>query len=453
MQLLSPFLARNLIMKVHLIKMNNMGYIQRKLFSDIELGDFSPPQLMGVINLSPESFYKGSFVGKEQIKEKVQSFLKEGATFIDIGARSTAPGVQPITTGEESQRINAALNIIGDFFPKKAVLSIDTQYGSIAEECIKFAQKHELRIIVNDVSAFHTDPNMIDVVTKYNVPVIIMASQSVPGDLLTIDEILSGLSQTITLLQSKNYDINKLIIDPGVGKWIPNKTYEYDLAILDSLDAFRSFGCPILVGISRKSFIGTVLDEKDPAKRMIGSIAATAIAVYNGAHIIRSHDVNLDIVQTIKIASAIRRKPVTLSKNNQICEILNPFRDTESAYHLLRQYDVTPAGSRIMKDKMLTKIILLKHVTAPQGLILKQELLARGGDVGLPRLVITTEWKKYEENFDVLLIGTIKQMNSLIQKLKGQQLKLNELALLLEETLQKEQETSQTYSKEYRGRS
>ncbi len=132
-----------------------------------------------------------------------------------------------------------------------------------------------------------------------------------------------------------------MVIDPGMGKWVKEKTYEYDLSMLDNLEDFRVFGLPILVGLSRKSFIGTVLNEKDPAKRDIGSLAATSIAVYNGAHIIRTHDVNENMMQTIKMASAIRRKPVIIApkaeEDVQSCEYLNPVNFTRSAYHLLKQ--------------------------------------------------------------------------------------------------------------------
>jgi dihydropteroate synthase len=427
-----------------------MGFIDQILFSDFQIGDFSPVRIMGVINLSPESFYNDSFIPNEEIITKIKNFHENGATFIDIGARSTAPGVKPISVEQEKKRVNDVLQILPSIFPKECVLSIDTQYSEIAEMSIEFAQKHEIKIVINDVSSFTTDPLLIDVVVKYQCPCIIMATNKTTGDAKTTTGILNALNRTITKLHDKGYDLKNLIIDPGVGKWVSEKTYEYDLEMLDQLECFRCFGFPILVGLSRKSFIGTILNEKNAKNREIGSLAATSIAIYNGAHIIRTHDVNLAMIQTINVASAIRKKPVTESINGQKCEILSPFSNENSSYYYLTMQSITSAGSRIMRAKMQTKIILLRNVTAPQGLILKQELLARGGDVALHRDVITTEWEKYDEKYDVVLIGTIKQINNLIQKLKGQQLKLDIIAQILENTLNDENNTKRYYSKAFK---
>jgi dihydropteroate synthase len=423
-----------------------MGYIDRQLFENLRIGDFSPVIIMGVINLSPESFYKDSFVSKEKLLKKFMQFKNNGAKIIDIGARSTAPGVKPITIEEEKQRIEAALEILSESPMTGMILSIDTQYAAIAEYALNFAQNKKISLIINDVSSFQTDPNLLDVVVKWQCPVIIMATDHKPGDAKTIHGILNALGKTIDQLRAKKYDLSKLIVDPAVGKWSSEKTYEYDLEILDQLECFRCFGIPILVGLSRKSFLGSVLNEPDPSNRQIGSLAATSIAVYNGAHIIRTHDVDPNTIQTIITASAIRKKPIIKSKGNQRCEIISSPRNVDYAYHLLKRYWVTPAGSRIMDKKMVQKTIILRNLTAPQSLILKEELLARGGDVALHRDVITTEWQKYEEKFDVVLIGTVKQMESLVQKLKGQQLKLDLIARLIEEALQDEFNTKKMYA-------
>lgn len=422
-----------------------MGYIDTEIFSGVHVGDFSPVLLMGVVNLSPESFYKQSFIPKDQLIQNVTNFIQNGARIIDLGARSTAPGVRSITIPEEKQRLQDALQILQGHIPADIILSIDTQFAEIAEMAIRYAKENHLSIIINDVSSFHTDPALMQVVIKHQCPVIIMASNTVPGDTRSIHEILLALNRTIEALKKGGFDMKKLIIDPGVGKWVPEKSYEYDLAIIDYINDFRCFGFPILIGLSRKSFLGTVLNEKDASKREYGSLAATSIAVYNGAHIVRTHDINSAMVQAIRTAEVIRQKPLILSQENQKCEIIPPFKDTESAYFFLRQYGITPAGSRIMKSKMLTKIIVLYNITAPQGLILKQELLARGGDVGLHSQVITTEWKKRDEIFNVVLIGTLKQFQSLIGKLRGQQLKLDLIAKLIENALEQEKNAPLNY--------
>ncbi|MHA1718045.1 MAG: dihydropteroate synthase [Promethearchaeota archaeon] len=428
-----------------------MGIIKKELFKGFSIGDFNPVRIMGVINLSPESFHKNSYVPTEDLLKKLKEFLDNGATIIDIGARSTAPWSEVISVDEEKDRILNALDLLVKHIPKEIILSIDTQYAEIAELALEIAKKNDIRIIINDISSFQTDPKMLDVVAKFGCPVIIMATETKPGDRKSVDEILIALNKTISKLRENGYDVSKVIVDPGIGKWVSDKTYEYDLAILDSLQSFRCFKCPILIGLSRKSFIGTVLDESDTNKREIGSLAATSIAVYNGAHIIRTHDVNEAMKQTIKVASSIRKKPVISNMNNQVCEILDPFTDVRSADYLLRTFGVLPGGSKIMSRKMVLKVIVLHNITAPAALILKQELLSRGGDVATHNQVISTEWKKYEKIFDVVLMGTIGQFESLIQKLKKQHLKLDIIASLIEKTLKREKETKIQYLKSFEG--
>ena len=428
-----------------------MGIINQELFPGYSIGDFSPVRIMGVINLSPESFHKNSFVTSEGLIQTLKNFIENGATIIDIGARSTAPWSDVISVEEEKTRILNALNILSKHFPKDIILSIDTQYAEIAELGLEFAKKNNIKTIINDISSFHTDPRMIDVICEYGCPVVIMATENKPGDRKSIDEILKALYNTITQLHDNGYEISKVIVDPGIGRWVSEKTFEYDLAILDSIQSFRCFRNPILIGLSRKSFIGSILDESDTNKREIGSLAATSIAVYNGAHIIRTHDVDQKIGQTIQVAMSIRKKPVISNANGQICEIIDPFTNTRSADYFLRTFGVLSGGSKIMNRKMINKVIVLHNITAPAALILKQELLSRGGDVATHSQVISTEWKKTDEIFDVVLMGTIGQLESLIKKLQNQHLKLDILASLIENTLKKEKETKIKYSKTFEG--
>ncbi|QEE16374.1 dihydropteroate synthase [Promethearchaeum syntrophicum] len=428
-----------------------MGIINNELFPGYSIGDFNPVRIMGVINLSPESFHKNSFVPNDSLIEKLKNFIKNGASIIDIGARSTAPWSDVISVEEEKKRILNALNLLSKHFPKDIILSFDTQYAEIAKLGLEFAKKNEIRSIINDISSFKTDPKMIDIICEYGCPIVLMATENKPGDRKSIDEILKALHATITQLRDKGYDTSKVIVDPGIGKWISEKTYEYDLAILDSIESFRCFRNPILIGLSRKSFIGSILDESDTDKREIGSLAATSIAVYNGAHIIRTHDVDQKVKQTIKVATSIRKKPIISKADSHICEIIDPFTNPLGADYFLRSYGVFPGGSKIMNQKMINKLIVLHNITAPAALILKQELLSRGGDAATHSQVISTEWKKTEEIFDVVLIGTIGQFKSLIKKLKGQHLKLDIIASLIENTLKKEKEAKIRYSKTFEG--
>ena len=279
-----------------------MGFISRTLFGTIPIGDFSPVVIMGIINLSPESFYKGSYKSPSSLLETVQKFITNGAKILDLGARSTWIKATPITLEDEKNRIIAALDLIKGKIPSEIIISIDTQFAEVAKIALEFAKQNNIHLMINDVSSFRVDPKLMDVVVEYNCPVVIMATKEKPGDTRSVDEILVALNNTILALSKKGYDLSQLIIDPGIGKWTPEKTYEYDLAIIDRLRDFRCFGCPILVGLSRKTFIGEILGESDPAKRDIGSLAATSIAVYNGSHIIRTHDVDLAMKQTIQTA-------------------------------------------------------------------------------------------------------------------------------------------------------
>ena len=170
-----------------------MGIINIELFPGYSIGDFNPVRIMGVINLSPESFHKSSFVPNEGLIQKLKNFIENGATIIDIGARSTAPWSDKISVEEEKKRVLGALNLLSKQFPKDIILSIDTQYAEIAELGLEFAQKNNVRTIINDISSFHTDPRMIDVICEYGCPVVIMATENKPGDRKSIDEILKSL--------------------------------------------------------------------------------------------------------------------------------------------------------------------------------------------------------------------------------------------------------------------
>ncbi len=423
-----------------------MVIINRELFPNFFVGDKTPPIIQGILNLSPESFYKGSVIQPEIFEGVVDDFLAKNVKILDVGSRSTAPGVIPITKEEELERLKPYISTLCESVPKDIIVSVDTQYSEIAQYCIKELHQANLKVIVNDVAGLKIDKKMIDLVIDNDIPLILMASTKKPGDLLSVDSILESLFGSIQTLENRNYDLNKLIIDPGIGKWIPEKTYEYDLAIIDDLERFRVFMQPILVGISRKSFIGTVLNKKRPEDRLTGTLAATTIAVYNGAHIIRTHDVTPELLEMIQMAYTIRKNPLVSKSNGITAEFVSCIREPIEARFFLNRMGVTPAGSRIMDSKMVTKLILLENVTAPQALILKQELLARGGDVAIHKDVVTTENQKYEKCQNVLLIGTEKQLRLLVNKLKGQQLELDKIGYLIEDVLMKSREVKSLHS-------
>ncbi len=288
-----------------------MSKIYSKLFDFLEIGDDYPTIIMGVLNLSPESFYKGSVYNNLNDLEQVSlEMIKNGAKMLDLGARSTAPWSRKITIQEEINRVIPAMEFLCKIIPDDIILSIDTQYREVAEPCYEIAVKSNKKVILNDVSCLKTDPTLAVFIVDKDLPIILMASKKIPGDCLTITEIIKEFELTIKNLQSIGYNENLIILDPGIGHWIKEKTYIYDLKIINNLNQLRKLQKPILVAISRKSFIGSTLNLKDPLKpedRYNGTLSATAIAVFNGAHIVRTHDINNQLLEITKIAEEIRR--------------------------------------------------------------------------------------------------------------------------------------------------
>jgi dihydropteroate synthase len=267
----------------------------------ISIGDAHPVRIMGIINLSPESFYGGSvFVQKQEILKKAREMFTQGCDILDIGGRSTAPGVEPISVKTEKERVLPVLKALLDEITTP--ISVDTQYAEVAENALQLGCQ-----IINDVSGLKTDPLLVKILKKYDSSLIIMASEKLPGDRLTITEILSALSNSISYAVTNGVDPKKIIVDPGIGRWVNTKLLAYNLNIINRLHELRELEKPILMGISRKSFIGDILQKPNPADRLIGSLAATAIAVYNGAHIIRTHDVEYTC-DIVRISAALRNE-------------------------------------------------------------------------------------------------------------------------------------------------
>ncbi|MFW9971592.1 MAG: dihydropteroate synthase [Candidatus Odinarchaeota archaeon] len=285
-----------------------MKKIYTKLFDFLEIGDNFPTIIMGVINLSPESFYKGSvYMEPEKIRAAASEMITNGAQILDIGGRSTAPWSEKITIEEEIHRVKIAVENVCEIIPDKTIISIDTQYRNVAEVAFNIISQKHKKMIINDVSCLKSDPSIVDFIVEKNLPIIIMASKKIPGDLCTMDEIVTEFKNTIKILKKKGYDENKIILDPGIGHWIKEKIHTYDLKIIGTLKELKRLNKAILVAISRKSFIGTTLNIPDPEDRLIGSLSATAIAVFNGAHLVRTHDVTQNLKETIKMAEEIRR--------------------------------------------------------------------------------------------------------------------------------------------------
>lgn len=270
----------------------------------LAVGDDQPVRIMGVINVSPESFYKGSVkTSEDSLIQTVKEFVKSGVDIIDIGARSTAPYLETyIPIEDEIKRAVWAVKTIAENID--VLISIDTMYGKVAEAAIK-AGAH----IVNDVSGLKADPYLGTIIKEYDVPYIIVAhKESVNEPANPMKEVLDALRESFEIIHKYGIDPDKSVIDPGIGFFRTKQPpwYEWDSKILANLHKLRVFNRPILVGVSRKSFIGKITGKSSPEDRLWGSLAATAIAVMNGAHIIRTHDVK-ETLDVVKISEYIRK--------------------------------------------------------------------------------------------------------------------------------------------------
>ncbi len=286
-----------------------MNSINSKLFGFLEVGDKFPTVIMGVLNLSPESFYKSSVYDSiNKLEYVVSEMIQNGAKILDVGARSTAPWSRKITVKEEINRIIPSIELVCKIIPENVVISVDTQYREVAQQSYDIASSLNRKMMINDVSNLKTDSTLEEFVIEEKIPVILMASRKIPGDLCRTEEIIEEFENTIDRIKSKGYNENHIIIDPGIGHWVEEKTYKFDLKIIKNLEKLRTLEKPILVAISRKSFIGEVLNIPDPEKRYNGTLSATAIAVYNGAHIVRTHDVNNQLIEILKVARVLRNQ-------------------------------------------------------------------------------------------------------------------------------------------------
>ena len=265
----------------------------------IEVGDNYPVRLMGIVNVSPESFFKGSVPSSlDQLRRIAEQMAADGADMLDIGARSTAPYLKTaISVEEEIDRLATAIEAVREVTDRP--ISVDTQIARVAQEALEAGAS-----ILNDVSGLAHDPTIADIATTYQ-GIILMANASyidVAGDpVLVVKTALEAALQRVTLA---GIAPEKVVLDPGIG-FFRNGTVswdQWDRIVLQQLHEFRSFGRPLLVGVSRKSFIGKILGYADPADRLYGSLGVTSVAVYKGAHIIRTHDVaaTRDVIRMVE---------------------------------------------------------------------------------------------------------------------------------------------------------
>ncbi len=402
-----------------------------KTIAGLKVGDRQPVRVMGVMNLSRESFYSGSVVSADSVADAALKMIEEGADLIDVGARSTWPLAKKISKEEERSRLIPAIRLLREI---SVPVSVDTMFSDIAGEALDAGAD-----IINDVSGFTADERMAGVVREHGCPVILMASNKVPGDPVGMDAVISSLAGIISKAEEGGIDPDSIIIDPAIGKWTDEKIPVYDYQTIDTIGRLRIFGKPILAAISRKSFIGDTLG-KPAGERLYGSLAAAAIAVNNGAHIIRTHDV-APTVDAVRVAERTRAKIPAAGSGGVEAEMLEIDTEEDGA-RAMRSISVTPEGSRVMKKKSILYNILLKNITTTEALIIKQEMLARGGDAALPREAVSHE----AENVNIIISGTCLQIERLIRKIRHQVRGLPAIASLLEELIKKNNDVFYRYS-------
>ncbi|MCK4938249.1 MAG: dihydropteroate synthase [Methanosarcinales archaeon] len=397
----------------------------------IAVGDAHPVRIMGVINLGSESFYKGSVTEPENVIATAKRMVAEGADLLDVGARSTWPLADKITKEEERRRLIPALELLVDNVD--VPISVDTQFADLARETLELGAH-----IINDVSGLTTDPAMVEVISEFGCPVVVMASKNIPGDPLGMDAVMRSLGGIIRRSEDEGISPDKIIIDPAIGKWLPEKAPMYDFESLDQLERLKVFQKPVLVAISRKSFIGEVLD-KTANERLMGSIAATAVAVYKGAHIIRTHDV-ADTADAIRVVKAIMGRNVSAKYSGYSIEALDVINPEDAPGYFVG-IGATVTGARVMKDKTVFRVLRINNVTTTEALIIKQEALSRGCDAALPRDAVSHE----TENTDLIVMGTELQLKRLALKLEGQARDLPIISGLIISTLQRFRDTNYRY--------
>ncbi|MBI2002672.1 MAG: dihydropteroate synthase [candidate division NC10 bacterium] len=268
----------------------------------LEVGDGFPVRLVGAINVSPESFYQGSVAeGEASLRQKAEQMAAEGADGLDIGAMSTAPYLQTeVTEAEEIQRLTWAIGVVRKV--TAVPISADTTRSRVALAALDAGAG-----VINDVSGLRHDPGMAEIVARRARGVILMATETEPEARDPIGTVRRLLEESLQIIWKAGVPEHRVVVDPGIGFFrkavIP--WHAWDCEVLRRLGDLRTLEHPVLVGLSRKSFIGHILGQPDPADRLAGSLAAAAIAVMNGAHLIRTHDVG-PTREAVRMAEALR---------------------------------------------------------------------------------------------------------------------------------------------------
>lgn len=275
--------------------------VHRYLNVNGRLLDLSVPQVMGILNVTPDSFYAGSRMQTEaDITQRAQQILSEGASIIDIGAYSSRPNAENISSEEEMNRLRTGLEILNRNHPD-AIISVDTFRADVAEWCVK-----EYGVaIINDIAAGEMDPDMFETVARLGVPYIMMHMQGTPQSMQAephYDNLLKEIFMYFAkkIQQLRDLGVKDIVLDPGFGF---GKTLEHNYELMAHLEEFKVFELPLLVGVSRKSMIYRLF-VSTPQDALNGTTVLDTIALMKGADVIRVHDVR-EAVETVKMVEKI----------------------------------------------------------------------------------------------------------------------------------------------------
>jgi dihydropteroate synthase len=269
-----------------------------------KLLDLSVPKVMGILNVTPDSFYDGGrYVEMDAVKNRTEQIFSEGADIIDVGACSSRPGAAPVTVEEEMERLSLVLSYIRKQYPD-AIISVDTTRTVVAEWAINEYEAD----VVNDITAATADPLMLETIARTGVPYIMMHMQGVPATMQVnpvyedvVKDIVAFFEERIHAALSAG--IKDIIIDPGFGF---GKTIRHNFQILHGLKAFSLFELPVMVGLSRKSMIYKSLNTT-PEEALNGTAVLNTIALLNGASLLRVHDVK-EAKETVRLFEAYREE-------------------------------------------------------------------------------------------------------------------------------------------------
>jgi dihydropteroate synthase len=264
--------------------------------------DLSTPKVMGILNVTPDSFSDGGeYNQKEVALKRIEEMIREGADIIDIGGESTRPGSDPVSVDEEASRVLPVLEAALERFPD-TIYSVDTTKYEVARQALELGAH-----IINDVSGLRKEPRFAELCADFNAGYVLMHSQGDPKTMQknpeyedVVSDIMDFFGHRIEVL--KNAGVENVFVDPGIGF---GKTLQHNLKIISELHKFTKFGYPIMMGASRKSMIGQILDSRPASGRLAGTIAVHYHSLINGTKLLRVHDVQ-EASDSIQVYNAIK---------------------------------------------------------------------------------------------------------------------------------------------------